>query len=114
MTDERNREPRKLGNLLEAVLGEARFRHLQRLMALHHGWEQMAGGEILARAVRPIALEEGVLWLEADNPLWAQEAQLRSLQLVDGANAILGPGFWVREVRIIKSRPHQGPPRSRS
>jgi predicted nucleic acid-binding Zn ribbon protein len=98
-----SREPVALGKVIEAALGPARCAQLRQQLALRNGWAEIAG-PVLAGRVRPVALSGGVLWLEADSPPFAQEAQLRSTELLEAANRLLGPDV-VREVRIGKSRP---------
>ncbi len=97
------REPVPVGQVIERALGKARYRQLQQQMALHAAWEEMAG-PVLAKHVRLVALQDGVLWLEADSPPYAQEAQLHSLRLMEAANQLLGQDAC-REVRVGKSRP---------
>lgn len=109
-------EPVAVGSLLEAVLGPVRFGQLRQQQRLVAAWEELAGPKLAAK-VRPVALVGGVLWLEADSPPYAQEAQLRSARLMDACNRLLGEGA-VSEVRVGKRQPAARPrpprPRNRS
>jgi len=104
-----SRQPTAVGKVLEGALGAERYAQLQRQLALVAAWEELAG-PMLARHVRPVALSGGVLWLEADSPPFAQEAQLRSQAILEAANRLLGEAV-VREVRLGKARPR---PRGKS
>jgi hypothetical protein len=106
-------EPIHVSEVLEAALGPARYRQVKQQLSLAAAWEEIAG-PLLFRHVRPVALLGGVLWLEADSPPFAQEAQLRSAQLSEAVNRLLGAEV-VGEVRLGKSRPApKSRPRKRS
>jgi hypothetical protein len=93
--------PVSIKDVIEAALGPERYRQVKQQLALQAGWEEVAG--TLAKRVRPVALQAGTLWLEADSPPFAQEAQLRSLQIMEAANRVLGAEV-VKQVRVSKSR----------
>lgn len=49
-------------------------------------WER-AAGEVLARHVRPVAREHGVLILEADSPKWEKQARSMTAHLLPRLDA---------------------------
>ncbi|RJP76168.1 MAG: DUF721 domain-containing protein [Candidatus Zixiibacteriota bacterium] len=61
-------------------------------------WEELAG-PVVAQHVQPMALDKGVLTLEADSSVWRQEVSLARPELAVRINARFGPKT-VREIRI--------------
>jgi hypothetical protein len=91
-----------VGGLLEGVLGEAKFRQVERQLRLEAEWPRLIG-ERLAPFVRVVALLGDTLWLETEGPAFSQEAQLRSGQLMDSANRLLEDKV-INQVRVRQAR----------
>jgi predicted nucleic acid-binding Zn ribbon protein len=103
----RVREKRHLGRPFPCQTLAAALKQALKIPALHRRlnaveiiavWDDLAG-EVVARHVQPMALDKGVLTLEADSSVWRQEVSLIRTELADRINARLGLKT-VREIRI--------------
>jgi hypothetical protein len=52
-------------------------------------WEG-AVGPVIAKHTRAIRIQEGVLWVEVDHPIWRQELHLRRRQILEILNRPAG------------------------
>jgi len=90
--------PKHLNDLLRSALGKSPLRHgLQRQQALEC-WPDVVGHEI-ANHTRAVSIHEGVLRVQVESAVWAQELVLLRNQILSGFAERLGPGE-VREIRF--------------
>ncbi|MEO5838148.1 MAG: DUF721 domain-containing protein [Acidimicrobiales bacterium] len=73
----RNEEPAPLGAALDRVLGYLRAPAARTVKTVFTEWPALAGPQLAAHA-QPIALRDGELLVEVDDPAWA--SQLRWLE----------------------------------
>ena len=62
----------RLGDILKGFVASSGFVRQMRLYQAYGHWEEIVGTEV-ARHVRPLRVERGVLWLVADSGVWAEE-----------------------------------------
>lgn len=90
--------PKQLSDLLRSALEKSPLRHgLQRQQALEC-WPDVVGDEI-AKHTRAVSIHEGVLRIQVESAVWAQELVLLRPQIISGFAQRLGPGE-VREIRF--------------
>ncbi|MEO0080599.1 MAG: DUF721 domain-containing protein [candidate division WOR-3 bacterium] len=65
-------------------------------------WPKIAG-EKLNRHSRALGVEDGVLYIEADSPLWMTELIFLKPKLMTKVKGIVGPEL-VRDIRILLKR----------
>ncbi len=72
-------------------------------------WAEVVGPEMAARA-QPTRVHEGVLYVSARDPAWAQTFDLMRVELLERLNARLG-GRIITELRFssVSDRAHRGP-----
>ena len=91
-------DPRALGDLLASVLGRSPLRAgLERQRALDC-WPDVVGEET-ARHTRAVSIHDGVLRVQVESSVWAQELVLLRGRILEGFAERLGPGE-VREIRF--------------
>jgi len=73
----RNDEPAPIGASLDRVLGYLRAPAARTVKTVFTEWQALAGPQLAAHA-QPIALRDGELLVEVDDPAWA--SQLRWLE----------------------------------
>lgn len=94
----------RLGQLLETALrGSALEPGLRRQGALD-AWDEIVGPQI-AQHSRAIGLSDGVLLVQVDGSVWAQELSMLRGHIQNKLDAQLGEGA-VREVRFRSGRLH--------
>ncbi len=71
------REPRAVGDLVEAVLDDLAVQGDPVLRAILRGWPDTVGAAT-AQHCQPAVLRDGVLEVDAESSLWCQELTLRS------------------------------------
>ncbi len=70
----------KLGDLLESVLGEERFKELSDLRSLSIRWKDLVGEEA-GRRTRPLMIMGRKLIIGAASPSWSSEMILRKSEI---------------------------------
>ncbi len=104
MTDDRTKaRPEHVGNILESVLDRTGLSARAREREVLATWPEIAG-ERVARHVRAVDIENGVLTLETEHAAWKQEMMLLFPTLIEKYNARHGDGT-VREVRWRRGGP---------
>lgn len=89
--------PKALADLLKDVLGRSPLRDgLERQRALDC-WPDVVGEEI-ARHTKAVSIHDGVLRIQVESAVWAQELVLLRPQILDGFAERIG----AREVREIR------------
>lgn len=99
--------PSPLDALLSTVVEQRGWRERLRGARVHGAWEEIAGPE-LARHSQPVRLHGGVLVLRAASPAWATQVRYLGAELVERANAVLGPG-QVQRITVVAGRPGEPP-----
>ena len=66
-------------------------------------WEE-AVGEDLARQVRPVRLDQGVLTLEARDPAWATQVKFLTGDIIERLSAVAGVEIERIDVRVARPR----------
>jgi len=85
-----------LGEILRGFVASSGFVRQMRLYRAYGHWEGIVGPEV-ARHVRPLRVEHGVLWLVADSGVWAEETSFMRPMIVD---ALARHGISVRDIRL--------------
>lgn len=49
-------------------------------------WEEAVGAQI-AKHARAVRVQDGILWIEVDHPIWKTELHYRKRQILDRLNA---------------------------
>lgn len=65
-------------------------------------WEDAVGAQI-AKHARAIRVQDGVLWVEVDHPVWRAELHHRKRQLLDKMNRAL-PNTPLRDLLLLEPR----------
>ena len=86
----------RLGEVLRGFVASSGFARQLRLYKAYGHWEQIVGAEV-ARHVRPLRIERGVLWLVADSGVWAEETSFARPVILD---ALKRYGVPVRDIRL--------------
>ena len=87
----------RVGAVLPGVLSELRLDETLRAQSAVERFPAIAG-ERLSRHVRAVAVEDGVLRLEVDAPVWAAEIRHQERRLVHRIQEACGAAY-VREIR---------------
>ncbi len=91
--------PKRLGQLVETVLGELGFDSARSLARLCERWEAAVGSEIACHC-RPTALRGPVLEVTVDSSAWCQQLQLRRPEILAALRRELGAeapaDLWLR------------------
>jgi predicted nucleic acid-binding Zn ribbon protein len=84
----------KLANILSQVRAKypALSKRLQEAEAVSR-WEEAVGPQI-SKHTRAIRVQDAVLWVEVDHPVWKSELHYRKRQILD---------------QINRSKPHEAP-----
>lgn len=108
---ERRRDDRPrfepLVDVLHRVTGEGGLARGLREQAALQAWPQIVG-VVNARHSRALGLREGVLWIQAESSVWAQELTLLRPQIQKALERTLGVGS-VREIRFRTGTLHDAP-----
>lgn len=87
-----------VGPLVERVLGELGLDRVSRAHRIGAQWEQIVGPQLAAHC-RPLGLREERLEIQVDSPVWSQQLQLRTPDLLRRLREHLGPDA-PRELRF--------------
>ena len=71
-------------------------------------WESVVGGQI-AKHARAIKVQDGVLWVEVDHPVWRTELHHRKRQILDRMNQSV-PSAPIQDLLLLD--PRKSPPKS--
>jgi predicted nucleic acid-binding Zn ribbon protein len=97
---ENGREPRRVGENLEALARRLGAPGAASLSKVFTQWSELVGGQIEQHS-RPLSLVDGVLVVAVDEPGWATELRFLSATLIERINARCGPGTVGRiDVRV--------------
>lgn len=66
-------------------------------------WEKVVG-PVIAKHARAIRVENGVLWVEVDHPIWRSELHHRKRQILDLLNREGGPDSQVTDLLLLDPR----------
>jgi hypothetical protein len=86
----------RLGEILRGFVASSGFGRQMNLYRAYGHWEEIVGAEV-ARHVRPLRVERGVLWLVADSGVWAEETSFARPGILE---ALRRHGVAVREIRL--------------
>jgi len=93
------REPRALGALVGAVLGDLGLDQTAAVVRIAERWEEAVGSEV-ARHCQPTALRGRVLEVTVDTSVWCQQLTLRRGEILAGLQSALGEAapadLWLR------------------
>jgi len=97
-----SRDPRKLEDLLDGVLARGPLAEgLERQQALAI-WPEVVGADIACRS-RAVSLHDGVLRVEVDGSVWAQELQLLTPDILRAFRERLGDDS-IEQIRFHSGR----------
>lgn len=71
----------RLSDILQGFLRERGFSERLSLYLAYGRWEELVGVEV-AKHVRPVRMERGVLYLVADSGVWAQETSFARVAIL--------------------------------
>jgi predicted nucleic acid-binding Zn ribbon protein len=94
----RGRGEAALGPLLDSVLADLDLGSRLREQLALKAWPEIAG-EVVRAHTRPETVRDGVLIVATDTPAWAQELQMRRVQLLEQLSARIGGGV-VRDIHF--------------
>ena len=100
------REPRPLGELIQAMSVGTAWAARLTLGRLRREWADVAGAAVAAHS-EPVKLEAGVLTIRTEAGAWATEMSLLAPRLAERADAALGGG-QIREVRVVSPGSFEG------
>lgn len=63
-------------------------------------WEEAVGAQI-AKHARAIRIQDGVLWIEVDHPIWKTELHYRKRQIIEKLNTASSP---IQDLLLIEGR----------
>ena len=89
-----------LGSALERVAGSDEAR-------AYRGWARAAGGDVVA-VTRPRRLARGVLTVECESSIWAQELTYLTPVILERLRSD-DADTPVKELRFVTGRPHRSP-----
>ena len=89
---------RRLDEILNGVVKESPLAPGLLLQSALEGWTEIVGEQI-ARHSRALSLNDGVLMVQVDGSVWAQELSLLSPEIQERFNRRLG-STAVREIRF--------------
>ncbi len=87
-----------LKSALDKALKTPAIRRHVRIAPLLESWESVVGKEV-ARHIKPVSLERGVLNLEADSSVWRQQILFLKPQLLDRIGAEFSR-LKIRDLRV--------------
>jgi predicted nucleic acid-binding Zn ribbon protein len=96
-----------LADVLQRVTGEGGLARGLREQAVLQGWPQIVGA-VNARHSRALGFKDGVLWIQTESSVWAQELSLLRPQIQKALERSLGEGS-VREIRFRTGTLHDAP-----
>ena len=88
---------------VEGVLRALRGPDRRQVGGLFGRWEEIVG-DLVARHVRPVRLEDGLLTVEVDEPAWATQFEFLSGQVVDRLRSEVGVDVDRLETRVARRR----------
>jgi predicted nucleic acid-binding Zn ribbon protein len=94
-----DREPRSLSSSLDDVVRSLRGVGRREVGGLFGRWEEVVGAQVAAH-VRPIRLDDGVLFVEVDEPAWATQVTLLTTTLRERLASEVGVVVERVEVRV--------------
>ena len=86
----------RLGEIIRGFVATSGFVRQMRLYRAYGHWEEIVGSEV-ARHVRPLRVERGILWLVADSGVWAEETSFARPVILE---ALQRHGVDVRDIRL--------------
>ena len=92
-----------LSESLDRVLKGLRGPDRRKVGGLFGRWEEIVG-DLVARHVRPVRLEDRVLMVEVDEPAWATQFEFLSGQVVDRLRSEVGVDVDRVETRVARRR----------
>jgi predicted nucleic acid-binding Zn ribbon protein len=92
----------KLADILNKLRGQnpALSKRMEEADALSH-WEEAVGAQI-AKHARAIRVQDEVLWIEVDHPIWKTELHYRKRQILDQLNK--GRKTVVQDLLLLDGR----------
>ena len=66
-------------------------------------WEGAVGPQI-AKHARAIRVQDSILWIEVDHPIWKAELHYRKRQILDRLNAVGSTAVAIQDLMLIDGR----------
>lgn len=85
----RRGRPQRIGGVIGKVLGEIGLEGAERAFRVAERWEAAVGAEV-AQHARPVQMRQGVLEVEVESSVWAQQLQMRRPELLAALERELG------------------------
>lgn len=97
-----------LSESLDRVIRGLRGPDRRQVGGLFGRWDEIVG-DLVARHVRPVRLEDGTLVVEVDEPAWATQFEFLSSQVMDRLRSEVGVDVDRVETRVARGgrRRHQ-------
>ena len=93
---------RRLGDVVPGVLARSTLSEGLRRQKVLDRWEEIVGPLIAAHS-KPVAIEGGVLMIQVESSVWAQELAMLRPEIQRALEQKLGPGS-IRDVRFHSGR----------
>ena len=95
----------KLADILNKMRGQnpALSKRMEEADALSR-WDEAVGAQI-AKHARAIRVQDEVLWIEVDHPIWKTELHYRKRQILDQLNK--GQKTVVQDLLLLDGRPRK-------
>lgn len=94
---------KKIGDILREYLADKGWPADDPRSPVFLRWTEIAGEE-LGRHSRPVEIEDGILFVEADHPGWVQMISLQKTRLMKALAAEV-PEAKIRDLRVRMQRP---------
>lgn len=94
-----SRDPVPISNALDDVVRSLRGPSRAAVGGVFGRWDE-AVGEQVARSVRPLKLDEGVLVVEVDDPAWATQVKFLTPMITERLQSIAGVTVERIDVRV--------------
>ena len=96
----RDRDPAKIDAILRAVFSNSKLQdRLSRYSFVTH-WHEIVGSRI-AQHARPLKVVRGELYVQVENPIWAQELCFFKDTLLSRLQGFVPNDLTIREIRFV-------------
>jgi predicted nucleic acid-binding Zn ribbon protein len=105
--DERSLHESRLGDVVDALLGEPAFARGMPIGRLAARWADVVGPRLAAESA-PVSLDQGVLVVAATTGPWGAQVRFLADQIRRRAEDAIGAGSVVRVHVVIRDDPRKG------
>ncbi|MCB0329282.1 MAG: DUF721 domain-containing protein [Bdellovibrionales bacterium] len=96
----RDRDPSRVDSVLRTVFANPKLHDkLSRYSFVTH-WHEIVGSRI-ARHAKPLKVVRGTLFVQVENPIWAQELSFFKDTMLSRLQDLVGSEMQIREIRFV-------------